>query len=153
VDQSFITGSHSLGAVQGVAVDAGHVYWAIVFAGTIGRANLDGTGVDEFFIPAATESFLLPVGVAVDASYIYWASDGPLNTIGRANLDGTGVDHIFITFADQTVVDGVAVDAGHLYWANQDTNTIGRANLDGTGVDQSFITGASDPAGIAVDAG
>jgi Low-density lipoprotein receptor repeat class B len=48
---------------------------------------------------------------------------------------------------------GWAVQAdAFVYWANGFTGTIRRANLDGSGVDQSFITGASDPAGVAVDA-
>jgi hypothetical protein len=56
-----------------VAVDANHVYWSdlhILIAGTdptgtgtIGRANLDGTGADQNFITGAT----IPEGVAVDA--------------------------------------------------------------------------------------
>lgn len=41
--------------------------------------------------------------------------------------------------------------SSHLYWTN--AGAIGRANLDGTGANQSFITGASQPVGVAVDAG
>ena len=41
----------------------------------------------------------------------------------------------------------------HLYWANFGTGTIGRASVDGTGANQSFVTGASEPRGVAVDAG
>ena len=43
-------------------VDAGHVYWANEGTNTIGRANLDGTGVDQSFITGASA----PFGVAVD---------------------------------------------------------------------------------------
>ena len=42
VNQNFIAG---IGYPIGVAVDAGHVYWADLDADTIGRANLDGTDV------------------------------------------------------------------------------------------------------------
>jgi hypothetical protein len=46
-----------------VAVDAAHVYWANGNTDTIGRANLDGTGVDQSFITGAQ----YPAGLAVDA--------------------------------------------------------------------------------------
>lgn len=85
--------------------DAGHVYWPNFYSGTIGRANLDGTGVDQSFISGAS----FPTGVAVDAGHVYWSN--PLSdTIGRANLDGTGVDPSFITGASSP--NGLAVDGG-----------------------------------------
>ena len=43
-------------------VDAGHVYWANEGTNTIGRANLDGTGVDESFITGASTPFAVAVG-------------------------------------------------------------------------------------------
>jgi hypothetical protein len=116
---------------------------------TIGRANLDGSGVNASFITGTSGAHNL----AVDGAHIYWANCGGSGcagaTIGRANLDGTGVNETFITGASGA--SGVAVDGGHIYWANLSSGTIGRANLDGTGVDQSFITGASNPHSIAVD--
>ena len=118
------------------------VYWANNGGGTIGRANLDGSGVDQSFITGAGE----PVGVAVDGEHVYWTA----GSIGRANLDGTDVLPNFITGAG--FPQGVAVDGEHVYWANLTGGTIGRANLDGSGVDQSFITGASFPVGVMVDA-
>ena len=129
-----------------MAVDAAHVYWANLVDGTIGRANLDGTGVNQSFITGA----IVPCGVAVDGAHIYWANAGAGDTIGRANLDGTGVDQGFISGASNPC--GVAVDGAHVYWANGGNGTIGRANLNGTGVNQSFIAGASGPCGVAVDA-
>ena len=119
------------------------IYWTSSNSNAIGRANLDGTGVNQSFITGASG----PAGVAVDGQHVYWAnnSNGP---IGRANLDGTGVNQSFIT---AQFPDGVAVDGQHVYWTNLQSTTIGRANLDGTGVDQSFITADSDPSGVAVD--
>jgi hypothetical protein len=48
-----------------VAVDAGHVYWthSVPIMSTIGRANLDGTGVNQSFVTGAS----FPIGVAVNA--------------------------------------------------------------------------------------
>jgi virginiamycin B lyase len=138
-----------------VAVDAAHVYWSS--GGSIGRANLDGAGVDQSFITGARRSY----GVAVDAAHLYRASrtssafnrvsrgNVPTGSIGRANLDGTGVDLSFITGAKDPC--GVAVDATHVYWADWRKDLIGRAKLDGTDVDHRFITGASHPCWVAVD--
>jgi virginiamycin B lyase len=50
-------------------VDASHVYWSSYSSSTIGRANLDGTGVNESFITGAG----LPEGpteLAVDAAHV-----------------------------------------------------------------------------------
>jgi hypothetical protein len=142
VNQGFIAGATN---PCGVAVDGGHVYWGETGNGTIGRANLDGTGVNQSFIGGATG----PCGVAVDGGHIYWANQAG-TTIGRANLDGSGVNQGFI--AGATNPCGVAVDGGHIYWPNSINGTIGRANLDGTGVNQGFVGGASRPCGVAVDA-
>jgi hypothetical protein len=120
-----------------------NIYWTNLSGGTIGRANIDGTGVNESFIAGANA----PNGVAVGGGHIYWSNEA--GTIGRANIDGTGVNESFITEA--SVPNGLAIDGGHVYWTNEGTNTIGRANIDGTGVNQSFITGASAPFGVAVN--
>jgi hypothetical protein len=129
------------------------VFWTNL-GDTIGRANLDGTGMDPSFI-ALVGANPYPSGVAVDASHVYW-TDFNAGAIGRANLDGTGVDQGFITGAGP-MPSGVTVDGAHLYWTNP--GGIGRANLDGTGVDRSFISGGSllflgvnEPRGPAVDA-
>jgi hypothetical protein len=60
INQSFITGAD---VPVGVAADSAHVYWAN--QGTIGRANLDGSGANHSFIslPAGSN----PTAVAVDA--------------------------------------------------------------------------------------
>lgn len=139
-------------------MDSSHIYWANFGDGngngtTIGRANLDGTGVNEAFITGASG----PAGVAVDGSHIYWGNYGaqPVlgTTIGRANLDGSGVNQSFISGADGPSFP--ATDGAYLYWTNFGAGghgtTLGRANLDGTGANESFITGASGPHGVAID--
>lgn len=56
-----------------IAVSNRHLYWANLNGNTIGRANVDGTGVNQSFITGAT------------------------GTIARANLDGAGANLNFIT--------------------------------------------------------
>ena len=87
------------------------VYWTNSGSDSIGRAYLDGTGVDEGFI---TVPFLQSFGVAVDANSVYWTDN---SLIGRANLDGSGVNQDFITGA--TNANGIAVDANFVYWSAQ----------------------------------
>jgi hypothetical protein len=119
------------------------VYWSDF---SIGRANPDGSGIDDEFIRTGRGQIC---GLATDATHIYWTSRGArTNTIGRANLDGSGARRSFITGANDP--SGVAVDQHHIYWANYDA--IGRADLDGTDVDQSFITTGAYVAAVAVDA-
>jgi hypothetical protein len=67
--------------------------WANNATGTIGRADLDGSEVNQRFITGAIQ----PDGVTVNSRYIYryiyWAND---YTIGRADLDGAGVNQRFL---------------------------------------------------------
>jgi virginiamycin B lyase len=136
-----------------------YVYWTNLSGNTIGRAGLDGTGVDSAFISFPPPYVpVYPLGLAVDGQHIYWTNYGngavPGTSIGRANLNGTGVDLTFITGANAP--GGVAVDGEHLYWTNIYTgnpgrDTIGRANLDGTGVSQNFIPTPAGAGAVAVD--
>ena len=67
----------------GVAVDGAHIYWANGDSGWIGRANLDGSSPNQFFIFAGAVQ-----GVAVDSSHVWWTNGRPFYAIGRA-LDGS----------------------------------------------------------------
>jgi hypothetical protein len=84
------------------AVISAFPYWGDFSAGTIARANLDGSGVNESFITGASR----PCGVAVDAAHIYWSQ---AMTVGRANLDGSGINQSFI--GPVRISCGVAVDS------------------------------------------
>ena len=101
----------------GITVDRSYVYWSWVYEDVhssngpvygIGRANIDGGGVNENFIVFPVGTGIDALGLAVDASYIYWADyNGSGYGIGRANLDGSGVNPTFIT--GLTGVSDVAV--------------------------------------------
>ena len=88
------------------------IYWGNFGTGTIGRAELDGTGANQGFITGAGS----PGGMAVNYTHIYWVSSRDNGTIGRANLDGTGANPNFITGAGTP--SGLAVDGANIYLAH-----------------------------------
>jgi virginiamycin B lyase len=122
------------------------VYWGDFQDGTIGRANLDGTNVEDAFIQTGGH----PIGVAVNSTYIYWANESA-GTIGRAKLDGTVVEPNFITGINKPW--GVAVTPTAIFWPSFGGDEIGRANLDGSGKNLGLVTGVNSPCSIAVDSG
>lgn len=119
------------------------IYWTTHRGDTIGRANLNGSNVDDSFITGAN----FACGLLVKGNYIYWgnAANG---SIGRAKLNGTDINQSFITGVGDAC--GLAADDNFIYWGNLGTNTLGRANLDGTGADDGFAN-VDSPCGIAVD--
>jgi hypothetical protein len=125
------------------------VYWPNYALGTVGRANLDGTGVDKEFIDAGSIC-----GVGVSRAHVYWGWETRRDSgIGRANLDGSGVDKKLITGQSNGICLG-EVGPGHLYWTSL-SGGIARANLDGTAIERKFIPGRWPrqwPWDIAVDA-
>ena len=137
------------GVLLSLALPAGagaYVYWGNEDGSTVGRAELDGSGVNQSFITSTPDSG--PCGIAVNDTHIFWANYDQGTTIGRANLDGSNANPSFITGADDPC--GVAVNDTHVFWANYSADTIGRANLDGSAPNQSFIA-TSEPCGLAID--
>jgi hypothetical protein len=118
-------------------------------AGTIGRANLDGSDADPDFIADAGNN---PLGLAADGSHVYWvnANGSSTEAIARANLDGSGVEPNFISLPSSSSLCDVAVDGSHVYWSDEAGEAIGRANLDGSGVEEKFIA-AEAPCELALD--
>jgi hypothetical protein len=114
----------------------GHIYWT-TSSGDIGRANLDGTGVNRHFIRGAAVS---PSAIAVYGHHIYW-TDTNRDTIGRANLNGTGVNRTFLSFPGSSLFrpHDVVIGGGYIYWANWNA-FIGRAKLNGTHAQFKFIS-------------
>ncbi len=160
----FLT-THQDAGTFSVAATSRHIYWTTNIregfdegVDSIGRANLDGTGVK-------TKLISLPHGhpgeIAVHGRYIYWTSPSMPGgeAISRARLDGTGVRRRFITVGkggDQRGIAGLAVAGNHIYWttvSNTLPGTIGRVNLDGTGLRRNFIRTGGEPAEVAVVAG
>jgi hypothetical protein len=117
-----------------------HVYWSE--SGSVGRANLDGTAANSYWLGAFSS-----MGIAIGGGHLYWANTAQ-QAIGRANVDGSGANPTFISAPDTAIA--LAVDGGHIYWANYFGQSIGRANLDGSGVNQRFIPLTGSPVGLAV---
>lgn len=124
---------------------SGFIYWANSQDNTIGRADNDGSGVNDAFIHTGE----LPFAVAVDSAHVYWVNQKS-NSIGRANIDGSGVNNSFITGIAEP--DGIAVNGSSIFWSTI-PGPIGRANLDGSEPKPKFITAASEPCGLGLDSG
>ncbi len=143
----------------GVAVNRRHIFWTAISAPPvgIGRANLDGSGVDQGFTPVLWDdhegiSSGAHFGIAVAGGHIYWANLGR-GTIGRSDLDGSNVNPEFITTPSDSGPSDIAVGGGYVFWANRIANTIGRANLDGSDPNPAFIVGARRPHAIVIARG
>ena len=140
---------------EAVAVDAAarKVYWTE--AGSIRRANLDGTNrqnvVTGLGTPASLSISSAPVEVLIPQSQrppIYWQT----GTGGLQRLTGATVGSFPQAAQNAT---GLAVDAaaGKVYWIEKIDDRSGRirsANLDGTNV-RLVAALTSVPMGIAVD--
>ena len=118
VDPDFIAlepGCFSGRSSVGVAVDASYVYWTAYFCDrgpygtgqgtTIGRANLDGTGVDPRFAAGDTGD------IEVDPTHFYWAAS-ELNVgveeIWRTAVDGSRPETVIPN--GNRAIAGLAVD-------------------------------------------
>jgi hypothetical protein len=78
-----LSGGKSLAAV---ALNGARIYWVDQTTGTIARANLNGTDINERLITGASH----PTGIALEGSYIYWTNRAT-GAIARANLNGSRI--------------------------------------------------------------
>lgn len=112
VDPTFIDEYNRFYDQNGVAVQAGHVYWSHLSSMDdqtwIGRANKNGTGVDPTFIDPHFGSGE-PNQLTSDSSHLYWQGPG---VITRANPDGTGARRLV-----PGATTAMAVNSSHIYWA------------------------------------
>jgi hypothetical protein len=118
------------------------LYWANEQGTSIGRAKINGTGMNNNFIPATN-----PSAVAVDSKFVYWTQP---NSIGRANLDGSSPNPTFVNTGSPTPL-GIAVTPSAIFWVSDDTH-IGRVDINGTNPQPNFISApGSVICGIAAD--
>jgi streptogramin lyase len=136
VEEAFVDPAGPL-IPYGVAVDAGHVYWANSMNDSIGRADLSDGSIEEAFIPNAH-----PAGVAVDADYLYWGKASLPQAIGRANLDGSDIRSAFVPGVEEAF--GLAADVAP---ATLSTTASPDISLGGTIHGTATIAGANAPTG------
>ena len=129
----------------GIEVDGSHIYWAGNSSDDIGRANINGIGVNYEHVSLSSKSTLCDV--AVDRNYLYWADRG-LDAIGRSDLDGSNADPEFIPMAERPC--GVAVNETHVYWTTWGEGVIYRSGIDGLDPPEPVVAGVADPCGIAL---
>lgn len=128
VKQDFI--SNGPLALHGIAVDENYIYWTSIGYSAIGRANLDGTQPNNFWIGNNPSIIEYPNGVTVSKTHIYWTNSH--STIGRANLDGSNPE-VWITGQglELTPPYGIGIHGDFIYWGNHFYGQIGRSKLDG----------------------
>lgn len=81
-----------------VALDEPHgkIYWAGACGGcplTIGRANLDGSDIEQLPINVPFDDYTVDLAIDSAAGKLYW-TNSPARTIQRANLDGSDVEDV-----------------------------------------------------------
>jgi hypothetical protein len=152
VTHTFLAGLSNPG---GVAVDAGHIYWANSPANSIGRANLDGSGASPNFIPNATDSSdgsAGPAGLATDGSFIYW-TDGA-HAVDRAPVTGGAVSSHFIDAGPGTDLLGIAVNSSTAFIGNGQQILQASAATGGSPTQLAMLQHANVGAiGLAVNGG
>jgi hypothetical protein len=137
------SGGHDLGQPCGVAVGPTGIYWSNAIGGSVGRANLNGSG-ERTLVSGGLQA----CGVALSRSYVYW-TDQANGTIGRALLNGALPNPQYITGLNGPC--GAAVNSHYLYFA--DRGTIDRINLrspDPTSATEQIVTGTRNACGVAV---
>ena len=119
------------------------VYWTDA-RGTMHRANVDGTGVEDLFAPIVRA----PYSVALDpgGGRVYW-SDLLTGSIQKAGLDGSGLE---IVVGGLKSPRGIFLDGGRLYWADSGTGKIQSADLDGSNL-MDIAAELDGPDKVAVD--
>jgi hypothetical protein len=153
IDPSFVNDPY------GTAIDsaAGKVYWLNRGGGgSIGRANLDGSGAG--LLNTGGASFAAPSGLAIDpvGGKIYWGnSESGNGSIGYANLSGSG-GGLLKPLGATVEPNGLTIDPanGRVYWTNFAADKISSARLDGSGAQDLDTSGATvdGPEGVAVSA-
>jgi hypothetical protein len=134
-----------VGLAQARESRSDQIYWADYNAGTVQRANIDGTGTQTL-----VTGLVGPIGLALDlpAGQMYF-SNFPGNIL-RSNLDGTGVQTV--TSGQPAPVHSLTLDLsdGKIYWTEDSIGKIFSANLDGTNM-QTVVTGQNYPSAIALN--
>src|SRR5215207_564002 len=96
-----------------------YIYWtnqgATPAGAGIGRANTDGSGVNQHFINDPTGG---PCLLALNDTNLFWTNQTGNASVARANIDGTGVNPSL--FSANTPC-GIDVNSSFIYYSNNTT--------------------------------
>ena len=136
-----LVSAQGISAPDGIGVDlaGGKMYWtnmgtltdsAHTPAGSLQRANLDGSQVEVLFQPGATTNTPKQLQLDLVHHKIYW-SDREGAKAWRSNLDGTGAEVLLSGHGIMQLV-GMALDVpkGQFYVTDRYAKTILRAGFD-----------------------
>lgn len=129
---------------QGLAVDAGDVFWANYKTGDI-MVRRAGSTIPELLATGPTGAR----EVAVNAKHVFWTVDANPSSVRRVNRDGTNP----IVIADDPCrASSVELDASHVYWTNH--SGVMRAPHDGGTIETVALNPGTVemPHGLALDA-
>lgn len=136
VNNSFIATSGQ--AHYSLATDGVYLYWGDWGNEYIGRAKLDGTGVEQPWVAAAGRVTAL----TIDTTYVYYGR-GTAKNVGRVNLDGSGQEDEWLTglaVGGGTEVGGLAVTWSHIYISFLGGGgDIDRAEISGLSVESPWV--------------
>ena len=112
------------------------IFWTDPTNGTIGRASIDGAGLEPNLVTGLNE----PCGVTTDGTWIYWATTGDGN-IGRARLDGSQANPSFITGGGAPCGPSIELLGDELFWAEPSLNpsSVASADSNGANVNPFFV--------------
>lgn len=123
-------------AHAGIAVNSSSIFWNNTGAGTMGKANIDGSSPTGNLVVTGPEP---SCGIAADQNFVYWLDVGIAQSVSRATVNGGDRQTNFINGATGSC--GVAVDSNFLYWGST-SKAIGRAPVAGGTANNNFVPSA-----------
>ena len=126
------------------AVDATHVYFAVVHDGTVERVPVDGSGAAEPLASGLAE----PHALALGETHVFVAERAATQRIFAVPKEG-GADPVMIA-KGQAVPWRVAVRGSAVYWTSKDSGFVNRAPIAGGPV-KPLASGQDEPRGLVVD--
>ena len=124
------------------------MYWTDLLLQEIGRANLDGTNIENIDVGLET---ILGLALDVRNRLVYWSNSGR-GIIYRASFNGHNVEDL-ITGLHKPIDIALDLRSEKIYWLSDSmvmNSKIQRANLDGSNV-KDIITSLNSVSAIALD--
>ena len=134
------TSNNCSDAVRVTVSQMSQMYWTS--AGTIQRANLDGSNIEDLVTGLG---WARDLALDVAGGKMYWTTGA--GRIQCANLDGSNIEDL-VTGLDFPFDLALDVAGGKMYWRN--AGRIQRANLDGSNI-EDLVTGLGTPRGPVLD--